>query len=409
MQQMSLVNTATILALLFTNSVLAESQGFVKSTAIWPHTNIPVCWECDGHDEMKRWIREAVEESWEANSIINFTGWGRCPHKVVNIVEDDPPKQSFMVNGQQPTERKNSHVVVTADVYFAGIRIGIEPTLKNDYPAYTKGLGSELKGERNSMMYDSDNPEWFTRAAAVHEFGHALGMAHEHHRDDTPESCEEEKIGSYGDVLVGPYDANSVMNYCAPTSSVLSDGDIVTINWMYPEKLEKPIAYTPVASGKNVTLFWMESDPYQNETVYYNVYLDEQYPPTTLVAQAVADTFTTVEDLEYNRRYFCKIVAVRSATYGSSAQSIPGLSFSTIGDYMAGGFPSIRHSLWGFTIQPDNDSNDWDFIYQDGYTIANVENPFLSNIQTPTMIEGDTFQFEVKPDITPIVSLLLLD
>ncbi|HZR84092.1 MAG TPA: FG-GAP-like repeat-containing protein [Candidatus Binatia bacterium] len=173
-------------------------QLYVASSAIWRSLFVPVCWENPnaGAAADRERVRQAVSRTWEANSDVRFTGWGTCAPLVFGF-STDPGSN--------------------------GIRIRIR-----DEGPHTNGLGSRLALRAKGMVLNFTFNNWSTSckssererrrcidAIAVHEFGHALGFAHEQNRPDRPAWCNEVQ-GSNGDTTVGAWDLSSVMNYCNP-------------------------------------------------------------------------------------------------------------------------------------------------------------------------------------------------
>ena len=153
-------------------------------------------------------VKESIENTWQKESQLEFRGWGKC--------------QSSSI----------------------GIRIKVE-----DSGPRVKQFGRHINKIPEGMILNFVFDNWKPRkdvkeriddyivAIAVHEFGHALGFAHEQNRPNKPDLCSQVKDQNQpNQEILTEYDFESVMNYCNPKYAnwgVLSELDIVSVQKKY--------------------------------------------------------------------------------------------------------------------------------------------------------------------------------
>lgn len=167
---------------------------FYLQSKIWGQRDIPVCWSTLPTTTAEAaWVKEALrgQRSWSEAGNVNFTGWGNC------------------AAGDKGIQLTAGAAMST--VYLSRTDSGLA-TMTLDF---TAGAARNVtRCARNGLSRED-----CIKTSAIHEFGHAIGYAHEHNRSDTHD-CASLPQGTDGDATFGEFDLRAIMAYCNFTTDL---------------------------------------------------------------------------------------------------------------------------------------------------------------------------------------------
>ncbi len=209
---------------------------------LWDVRDIQVCFAAKENDRRELSGDEYRISSWSAankkkiqefitseytleRTHIKFSGWKEC--------DEAPDAKVVVFYGQ----KKIANFLTD---FFTGYILGLStigPSLYRELPQY-------LNAESFVWLYS----DGINRGTATHEFGHSLGLHHEHYQWEARNDprCIKEHIPDAGyapnttDIMIhGMYDPESIMSYCTihekgGFNKGLSPRDVELLQFLYP-------------------------------------------------------------------------------------------------------------------------------------------------------------------------------
>ncbi len=189
-----------------------EDYGYAVAGAAWQFADgaervLFVCWEnpAPSNEQARLWVQEQITKTWQRHTALEFRGWQACGDRnrgIRILFSDEGPR------------------VLEFGRFLDGVRGGM--ILNHTFRNWGVACQKEL--------------EYCIRSIAAHEFGHALGFAHEQNRPDTPGECRRvHGQGQARETMLTPYDPGSIMNYCNPDFN--NNGELSALDIKAAQKL----------------------------------------------------------------------------------------------------------------------------------------------------------------------------
>ncbi len=191
-----------------------EDKTFVQRGQLWNKEKIIVCWDEENilPYEQRKQLEDNVYYGWDTQISLDFIGWDLCSNTETPDIIIKSQKEDIVING----------------VSFQGM---------------AKHFGMPYNNEPNVITLNITKIQM--KHLIIHEFGHILNLQHEQNREDTPEWCKE-FMNTLGitqntienETVVGPFDNDSIMNYCSPSVDKPSCWDLAEAIMYYGEENE---------------------------------------------------------------------------------------------------------------------------------------------------------------------------